>query len=100
MEGAWTPAVDGQSLRPWPSRGGSDRSATKEHQAPEPIGISRSRVFGGKVVLRELGKVRVVRGKTVTKSLALSVLGLPASEKQIPQVVENLKSGNKSKGAL
>ena len=42
----------------------------------------------------------VHRGKTVTKPLALSRLGLPSSEKQIPQVVENLKSGGKPKEAL
>jgi hypothetical protein len=35
------------------------------------------------------------RGKTVTKRLALSGLGLPFSEKQIPQVVENPESGAK-----
>jgi hypothetical protein len=32
----------------------------------------------------------VRRGKTVTKPFALSRLGLPLSEKQIPQVVESL----------
>jgi hypothetical protein len=42
----------------------------------------------------------VDRGKTVTKPLALSRLGLPLSEKQIPQVVENLESGGKSREAL
>ena len=40
------------------------------------------------------------RGKTVTKPLPLSRLGLPLSEKQIPQVVENLESGGKPKEAL
>ena len=40
------------------------------------------------------------RGKTVTKPLALGRLGLPLSEKQIPQVVEILESGGKSKEAL
>ena len=40
------------------------------------------------------------RGKTVTKPFALSRLGLPLSEKQIPQVVENLESGGKPKEAL
>jgi hypothetical protein len=40
------------------------------------------------------------RGKTVTKPLALSGLGLALSEKQIPQVVENLESGGKSIEAL
>jgi hypothetical protein len=40
------------------------------------------------------------RGRTVTKPLALSLLGLPLSEKQIPQVVENLESGGKSIEAL
>jgi hypothetical protein len=40
------------------------------------------------------------RGKTVTKPLALSRLGLPLSEKQIPQVVENLESGDESREAL
>jgi len=42
----------------------------------------------------------VDRGKTVTKPLALRRLGLPLSEKQIPQVVENPESGGKSKKAL
>jgi hypothetical protein len=36
----------------------------------------------------------------VTKPLALKRLGLPLSEKQIPQVVENPESGGKSKRAL
>jgi hypothetical protein len=36
------------------------------------------------------------RGRTVTKHFALSCLGLPLSEKQIPQIVENLESGNES----
>src|ERR1700730_2188808 len=40
------------------------------------------------------------RGKTVTKPLPLSRLGLPLSEKQIPQVVENLERGGKPKEAL
>ena len=40
------------------------------------------------------------RGKTVTKPSALSRLGMPLSEKQIPQVVEKLESGCKSKEAL
>jgi hypothetical protein len=40
------------------------------------------------------------RGKTVTKPLSLSRLGLPLSEKQIPQVVENLESGGEPKEAL
>jgi hypothetical protein len=40
------------------------------------------------------------RGKTVIKPLALSLLGLLLSEKQIPQVVENLESGGKPKEAL
>ena len=40
------------------------------------------------------------RGKTVTKPLPLSRLGLPLSEKQIPQVVENLESGGKPNEAL
>jgi hypothetical protein len=40
------------------------------------------------------------RGKTVTKPLLLSRLGLPLSEKQIPQVVENLESGGKPKETL
>ena len=39
------------------------------------------------------------RGKTVAKPLLLSGLGLPSSEKQIPQV-ENLDSGGKPGGAL
>jgi hypothetical protein len=45
-------------------------------------------------------RVRPNGGKTVTKSLALIRLGLPLSEKQIPQVVENLESGGKPKEAL
>ena len=40
------------------------------------------------------------RGKTVTKPGSLSPLGLALSEKQIPQVVENLGSGDKRKEAL
>jgi hypothetical protein len=40
------------------------------------------------------------RGKTVTKPVVLSQLELPLSEKQIPQVVENLESGGKSREAL
>ena len=40
------------------------------------------------------------RGRTVTKPLALSLLGLPLSEKQIPQVIENLESGDKPKEVL
>jgi hypothetical protein len=40
------------------------------------------------------------RGKTVTKPFTLSRLGLLLSEKQIPQVVENLESGDKPKEAL
>jgi hypothetical protein len=42
----------------------------------------------------------VHRGKTVTKPLALSRLRLLLSEKQIPQVVEKLESGDKRKEAL
>jgi hypothetical protein len=40
------------------------------------------------------------RGKTVTKPLQLKRLELPLSEKQIPQVVENLESGGKTREAL
>ena len=40
------------------------------------------------------------RGKTVTKPRLLKPLGLPLSEKQIPQVVEILESGGKSKEAM
>jgi hypothetical protein len=40
------------------------------------------------------------RGKTVVKPLALSRLGLPLSEKQIPQVIEKLESGVKPKELL
>ncbi|MEP6960545.1 MAG: hypothetical protein ABI995_00600 [Acidobacteriota bacterium] len=43
---------------------------------------------------------RADRGKTVTKPFVLDLLELPLSEKQIPQVVENLESGGKPKGAL
>ena len=49
---------------------------------------------------RPNGGVETDRGKTVTKPRVLSRLGLPLSEKQIPQVVENLESGGKSKEAL
>jgi hypothetical protein len=44
--------------------------------------------------------VETDRGKTVTKPLLLKRLGLPLSEKQIPQVVEKLESGGKPKGVL
>ena len=40
------------------------------------------------------------RGKTVTKPRLLKPLGLPLSEKQIPQVIEILESEGKSKEAL
>jgi len=40
------------------------------------------------------------RGKTVTKPKLLKPLGLPLSEKQIPQVVEILESGGKPKETL
>ena len=40
------------------------------------------------------------RGKTVTKPGLLDLLGLALSEKQIPQVVEKFKSGDKPKEAL
>ena len=40
------------------------------------------------------------RDKTVTKPHVLKWLGLASSEKQIPQVVENLESGGKSIEAL
>jgi hypothetical protein len=43
---------------------------------------------------------RTGRGQTVTKPLALKRLELLLSEKQIPQVVENLESGGKTKEAL
>jgi hypothetical protein len=36
----------------------------------------------------------------VTKPLASNGLGLPSSEKQMPQVVENLDSGGKPREAL
>jgi hypothetical protein len=35
---------------------------------------------------------RSYRGKTVTKPLSLNPLGLPLSEKQIPQVVEKVEN--------
>jgi hypothetical protein len=38
--------------------------------------------------------------KTPTKPLALSLLELPLSEKQIPQVIEKHESGEKPKEAL
>jgi hypothetical protein len=37
---------------------------------------------------------------TVAKPILLKPLGLPLSEKQIPQVVEILESGRKSKESL
>ena len=40
------------------------------------------------------------RDKTVTKPSVLRLLGLLLSEKQIPQVVENLENGDESKEAL
>ena len=40
------------------------------------------------------------RDKTVTEPLVLKWLGLALSEKQIPQVVENLESGGKPKEGL
>jgi hypothetical protein len=40
------------------------------------------------------------RDKTVTEPLVLRRLGLASSEKQVPQVVENLGSGENCKEAL
>jgi hypothetical protein len=57
---------------------------------PNPSTLSTSEANG----------LPVDRGKTVTKSFALSDLGLLLSEKQIPQVVENLESGDESGEAL
>jgi hypothetical protein len=42
----------------------------------------------------------VDRGKTLTKPIVLTVLGKASSEKQIPQVVENLENGINQKEAL
>ena len=68
-----------------------------------PPGDEDLRKCSGGVALRRwarCGCVETDRGKTVTKPFALSLLGLPLSEKQIPQVVENLESGGKSREAL
>ena len=46
------------------------------------------------------GRTPSDRGKTVTKPRLLKPLGLPLSEKQIPQVIEILESGGKSKEAM
>ena len=40
------------------------------------------------------------RGKTVTERVGFMRLGLPLSEKQIPQVIENAESGDQSKEHL
>ena len=56
--------------------------------------VTRRRKAGGLLTLP------VDRGKTVTDASKLSCLGLLLSEKQIPQVVENLESGDKSREAL
>jgi hypothetical protein len=61
-------------------------------------------ILGGRCVCvlddQPNGGVKTDRVKTATKPLALSRLGLPLSEKQIPQVIENLESGGKPKEAL
>jgi hypothetical protein len=44
--------------------------------------------------------VRLDRGRTVTKPVALRELEKASSEKQIPQVVENLESGANQKKSL
>ena len=49
---------------------------------------------------RNARELPVDRGKTVTKPIMLRALGKASSEKQIPQVVENLESGDKSREAL
>jgi hypothetical protein len=65
---------------------------------------SRPPILEGKQTVLPGGSTGVChgphRGKTVTKSLALSLLGLPLSEKQIPQVIEKYESGEKPKEAL
>jgi hypothetical protein len=51
-------------------------------------------------VQRHLAVLAANRGKTVTKPFLLNRLGLSLSEEQIPQVVEDLKSGDKPREAL
>jgi hypothetical protein len=46
------------------------------------------------------GGVETDRGKTVTKPLPVEPTWVAFEQKQIPQVVENLESGGKSKEAL
>jgi hypothetical protein len=63
----------------------------------ERVGAITGRVAG---YVPESRSIAGDRGKTVTKLGLLSSLGLALSEKQIPQVVENLESGDKRKEAL
>jgi hypothetical protein len=67
-------------------------SPDSDHSDHSPFGI---RVSSGAAVASI-----VDRGKTVTKPLALSRLGLPFERKQIPQVVEKLENGDEPKEAL
>ena len=75
-------------------------------------GVSAGRTSGGRRFRRlsqsrrrldfywPAGLARAPPWQTVTKPLPLSRLGLPLSEKQIPQVVENLESGGEPEEAL
>ena len=60
----------------------------------------RARFYQGAVQTLQNARIRLSSGKTATKLFALTWLGLLLSEKQIPQVVEKLERGCKSKEPL
>jgi len=76
-----------------------DRPFTSVVRTENPQG---ARVLHNSVAGAHMSHLRGIedRGKTVTKPGSLSPLGLALSEKQIPQVVEKFKSGDKRKEAL
>ena len=65
-------------------------------------GLRKQNLVSGDCRRGSVDRIRLPtdRGKTVTKRFKLSGLGLLLSEKQIPQVVEHLGSGDKRMEAL
>ena len=78
----------------------TDRSAATSMGAGSLL--ADLRVAARRIVTRAQRRspVRLDRGRTVTKPVALRELEKASSEKQIPQVVENLESGGNQKKSL
>ena len=82
---------------------GSLQCKCRKFRESTPRALLIEKLFEGRLSKAHgcrLGNGRTHRGKTVTKPVGLKLLELPLSEKQIPQVVENLESGREFKEAL